>query len=70
MASERLAEPYSQARWAKPKLQGTMALELVVAAGVSSLLGGVLGVLMTPFTQLALEKKREQRAADRAKMTA
>lgn len=43
-------------------------VQLVVAAGLFSLGGVALGALLTPLTQLYLEKKREQRAADRAKL--
>jgi hypothetical protein len=43
-------------------------VQLVVAAGLFSLSGVVLGALLTPLTQLYLERKREQRAADRAKL--
>lgn len=47
-------------------------VQLVVSAGVTtglfSLVGVVLGALLTPLTQLYLERKREQRAADRAKL--
>lgn len=42
-------------------------LQLVVAAGLFSLGGVTLGALLTPLTQLYLERKREQRARDRAK---
>ena len=44
------------------------ALQLVVAAGLFSLGGVVIGALLTTFTQLYLEKKREQHAADQAKL--
>jgi hypothetical protein len=44
------------------------ALQLVIAAGLFSLGGVVIGALLTTFTQLYLERKREQRAADRAKL--
>jgi hypothetical protein len=40
---------------------------LVVAAGLFSLVGVFLGALLTPLTQLYLERNREQRDADRAK---
>ena len=43
-------------------------VQLVVAAGLFSLGGVALGALLTPLTQLYLEKKREQRAADCAKL--
>jgi hypothetical protein len=43
-------------------------LLLVFAAGLFSLGGVFLGALLTPLTQLYLERKREQRAADRAKL--
>jgi ABC-type branched-subunit amino acid transport system permease subunit len=43
-------------------------LLLVVAAGLFSLGGVFLGALLMPLTQLYLERKREQRAADRAKL--
>lgn len=43
-------------------------VQLVVAAGLFSLGGVVLGALLMPLTQLYLERKREQRAADRAKL--
>jgi hypothetical protein len=42
------------------------ALQLVIAAGLFSLGGVVIGALLTTFTQLYLERKREQRAADQA----
>jgi hypothetical protein len=45
-----------------------MELQLVVAAGLFSLGGVVIGALLTPLTQLYLERKREQRAANRAKL--
>jgi hypothetical protein len=44
------------------------SLQLVVAAGLFSLGGVVLGALLTPFTQLYLERKRERRAGNRAKL--
>jgi hypothetical protein len=44
------------------------ALQLVIAAGLFSLGGVVIGALLTTFTQLYLERKREQRAADQAKL--
>lgn len=43
-------------------------LLLVVAAGLFSLGGVFLGALLMPLTQLYLEKKREQRCADRGKL--
>jgi hypothetical protein len=43
-------------------------LQLVIAAGLFSLGGVVLGALMSPLTQLFLERTREQRAAKRAKL--
>jgi hypothetical protein len=43
-------------------------LEPGVATGLFSLGGVVLGALLMPLTQLYLERKREQRAADRAKL--
>ena len=46
----------------------TAGLQLVVAAGLFSLGGVVIGALLTPLTQLCLERKREQRAANRAKL--
>jgi hypothetical protein len=45
-----------------------MDLHLVIAGGLFSLGGVLLGGLLTPVTQLVLERKREQRAADRAKL--
>lgn len=45
-----------------------MDLYLVIAGGLFSLGGVILGGLLTPLTQLFLEWKREQRAADRAKL--
>lgn len=45
-----------------------MDLQLVVAGGLFSLGGVLLGGLLTPLTQLFLERKRERRAADRAKL--
>lgn len=39
-----------------------------VTIGLFSLGGVSLGALLTPITQLCLEKKREQRAANRAKL--
>src|SRR5579863_2256712 len=44
------------------------SLQLVVAAGLFSLGGVALGALLTPLTQLFLERKREARAADRARL--
>jgi hypothetical protein len=46
----------------------TQAVQLVVTAGLFSLGGVVLGALLTPLTQLYLERRREQRASDRAKI--
>jgi hypothetical protein len=46
----------------------TAELQLVVVTGVFSLGGVALGALLTPLTQLLLERKREQRASDRAKL--
>jgi hypothetical protein len=43
-------------------------LRLVVAAGLFSLGGVILGALLMPFTQLFLERMREQRASRRAKL--
>jgi len=43
------------------------AQQLVVATGLFSLGGVLLGALLTPLTQLCLEWQRERRAADRAK---
>src|SRR5690349_20064501 len=43
------------------------ALQLVIAAGLFFLGGVVVGALLSPLTQLFLEMKREQRAAERAK---
>ena len=45
-----------------------MSLQLVIATGLFSLGGVVVGGLLSTFTQLYLERKREQRAADRAKL--
>ena len=45
-----------------------MDLFLVIAGGLFSLGGVLLGGLLTPLTQLFLEWKREKRAADRAKL--
>jgi hypothetical protein len=45
-----------------------LQLQLVVAAGLFSLGGVVLGALLTPVTQLYLERQREKRAAKRAKL--
>jgi hypothetical protein len=45
-----------------------MDLHLVIAGGLFSLGGVLLGGLLTPLTQLFLEWKREQRAAYRAKL--
>jgi len=45
-----------------------MDLHLVIAGGIFSLGGVLLGGLLTPLTQLFLERKRERRAADRAKL--
>jgi hypothetical protein len=42
-------------------------LQLVITAGSFSLAGVVIGALLTPLTQLYLERKRGQRTADRAK---
>jgi hypothetical protein len=44
------------------------SLQLVVAAELFSLGGVFLGALLTPLTQLYLEKKRQQRSANRAKI--
>jgi hypothetical protein len=43
-------------------------LLLVIAGGLFSLAGVLLGGLLTPLTQLFLERKRERRAAERAKL--
>lgn len=43
------------------------ALQLVIATGLFSLGGVVIGALLNTFTQLYLERKREQRAGDQAK---
>jgi hypothetical protein len=43
------------------------SLQLVIAAGLFSLGGVVIGALLTTCTQMYLERKREQRAANRAK---
>jgi hypothetical protein len=43
-------------------------LQLVIAAGLFSLGGVVIGALLTPSTQLYLERTREKRTADRAKL--
>jgi hypothetical protein len=45
----------------------TSGLRLVVAAGLFSLGGVLIGALLTPLSQLHLERKRERRAADRAR---
>lgn len=45
-----------------------MNLQLVIAGGLFSLVGVLLGGLLTPLTQFFLERKRERRAADRAKL--
>jgi len=45
-----------------------MDLYLVIAGGLFSLGGVLLGGLLTPLTQLFLEWKRERRAAYRAKL--
>ena len=45
-----------------------MDLYLVIAGGLFSLGGVLLGAFLTPLTQLFLEWKRERRAADRAKL--
>jgi hypothetical protein len=45
-----------------------MDLHLVIAGGLFSLGGVLLGGLLTPLTQLFLEWKRERRAAYRAKL--
>jgi hypothetical protein len=45
-----------------------MDLQLVIAGGLFSLGGVLLGGLLTPLTQLALERIRERRAAHRAKL--
>lgn len=45
-----------------------MDLDLVIAGGLFSLGGVILGGLLTPLTQLFLEWKQERRAADRAKL--
>src|ERR1035437_65762 len=44
------------------------ALRVLCRSGLFSLGGVVIGALLTTFTQLYLERKREQRAADRAKL--
>lgn len=46
----------------------TNDLQLVIATGLFSLGGVLLGALMTPIVQFWLERNREQRAADRAKL--
>jgi hypothetical protein len=43
------------------------ALQIAIAAGLFSLGGVVIGALLSTFTQLYLERKREQRTADQAK---
>jgi len=43
-------------------------LHSVIAGGLFSLGGVILGAFMTPLTQLFLEWKRERRTADRAKL--
>ena len=45
-----------------------MDLHLVIAGGLFSLGGVLLGGLLTPLTQLFLERKRKRRVADRAKL--
>ena len=45
-----------------------MDLQLVIATGLFSLGGVLLGGLLTPLTQHFLERKRERRAAYRAKL--
>ena len=45
-----------------------MDLHLVIAGGLFSLGGVLLGGLLTPLTQLFLERKRERSVADRAKL--
>jgi hypothetical protein len=45
-----------------------MDLKLVIAGGLFSLGGVLLGGLLAPLTQLFLERKRERRVADRAKL--
>ena len=45
-----------------------MDLYLVIAGGLFSLAGVLLGGLLTPLTQLFLERKRERRAANRGKL--
>lgn len=45
-----------------------MGLHVVIATGLFSLGGVFLGGLLAPLTQLFLERKRERRAADRAKL--
>jgi hypothetical protein len=40
----------------------------VIAAGLFSLGGVVLGALLSPLSQVFLERKRERRASDRAKL--
>jgi hypothetical protein len=44
------------------------ALQIVIATGLFSLGGVVIGGLLTTLTQLYLERRREQRAADQAKL--
>ena len=57
---------------ASKKAEWTSDVQLGVAAGLItglfSLGGVVIGALLMPLTQLYLERKREQRAADRAKL--
>jgi len=45
-----------------------MDSHLVIAGGLFSLGGVLLGGLLTPLTQLFLERKRERRVANRAKL--
>jgi hypothetical protein len=45
-----------------------MDLKLVIATGLFSLAGVLLGGLLVPLTQLFLERKRERRAGDRARL--
>ena len=45
-----------------------MNLRVIIVTGLFSLGGVLLGGLLTPLTQLYLERNREERAADRAKL--
>ncbi len=59
--------PYIQIVQDRPTPARMTQLQLVVAAGLFSLGGVLLGALLTPLTQVILERVRERRASKRAR---